>query len=162
MPDIVRATPDHWGLVREIRLRALSADPAAFGQSWETESAYDDDVWKARVSEAAWFLAVVDEDTPVAVVASRHEEDSPETERELQAMWVQSNQRGHGLAHDLADAVEEWAREDGASVLALYVHPSNEPAVKLYESLGFSATGDRWSVDEDDPQADWIKMARPL
>lgn len=161
MPEIVRANDEHWPLIREIRLRALSADPHAFGQSWETESTYDDAVWRERVNEAAWFLAL-DNDDPVAIVASRHEKDSPETERELQAMWVQSDFRGHGLAHDLADAVVEWARTDGAETLALYVHPSNEPAVALYKSLGFTSTGERWQVDEDDPQADWVKMAKVL
>src|SRR5690625_395583 len=86
MAEIIRAHDDDWSLVREIRLRSLSSDPAAFGQSWDKESTYEDKVWQKRVREAAWFLAM--EDTqPVAVVAARREADSPENERELQAMW---------------------------------------------------------------------------
>ena len=85
MADIIRAHDDDWSLVREIRLRSLSTDPAAFGQSWEKESTYDDAVWRQRVEDAAWFLAVED-GQPLAVVAVRHEADSPENERELQAM----------------------------------------------------------------------------
>ncbi len=161
MTDIVRAQSEHWPLVREIRLRALSADPAAFGQSWETESAYDETQWMQRVDEAAWFLAL-DGDTPVGLVASRHEEDSPASERELQAMWVQKDYRRRGLAQDLADSVFEWARSDGATTMALYVHPSSKNAIALYETLGFEDTGTRWKVDDDNPDADWNKMARAL
>lgn len=161
MTDIVHAHEEHWPLVREIRLRALSADPDAFGQSWETESTYDEAQWIERIAEAAWFLAL-DGDTPVGVVASRHEADSPESERELQAMWVQQDYRRRGLALDLADAVFEWARDDGAETMTLYVHPSSQSAIALYTALGFEDTGTRWKVDDDNPEADWNKMARAL
>ncbi|CAM4034847.1 GNAT family N-acetyltransferase [Helcobacillus massiliensis] len=160
MPEIIHAQDTDWPRVREIRLRALSADPYAFGQSWETESAYPDSVWQERVAESAWFLAL-EEGDPIGVVTTRHEADSPEEERELQAMWVQADFRKSGVARELADSVFEWAANDGASVVTLYVSPSN-PAVKMYEALGFTDTGDRWTVSEDDPKSAWIKMARPL
>ncbi len=102
----------------------LSSDPAAFGQSWEKESTYEDKVWKQRVGEAAWFLAV-ESGQPIGVVAVRHEADSPpENERELQAMWVTPpTSRKAGLAQRLAEAVIEWAKEDGADTVTLYVGP---------------------------------------
>lgn len=161
MADIIQARDEDWPLVREIRLRSLSSDPQAFGQSWEKESAYDESEWRARVEEAAWFL-LIDDDAPVALVASRHEDDSPANERELQAMWVSPGHRKIGIAQKLADAVFSWAGSDGAAVVTLYVGPTNAPARKLYDALGFTDTGDRWVVDEDEPDAAWIKMARPL
>ena len=160
MAEIIRANHETWHLVREIRLRSLSSDPAAFGQSWDRESTYDKQAWKDRVTEAAWFLAV-EEDQPVAVVATRHEEDSPTNERELQAMWVSPGSRKSGLAQALAEAVFTFATEDGADTVTLYVGPSNEPARRLYESLGFRDTGERWQVDEENPDSSWIKMSRP-
>lgn len=161
MAEITRAHDEDWSLVREIRLRSLSTDPAAFGQSWEKESTYEDSVWEQRVRDAAWFLAVEDAQ-PVAVVAVRHEEDSPANERELQAMWVTPESRHGGIAAKLAEAVIEWSREDGADTLTLYVGPRNEGARALYESLGFVDTGARWEVVEDDPDGAWLKMARGL
>lgn len=161
MADIIQAQDENWSLVREIRLRSLSADPAAFGQSWEKESTYDERVWRNRVQEAAWFLAV-DDDTPVAVVASRHEQDSPANERELQAMWVSPGSRKIGIAQQLADAVFAWAKQDGADTVTLYVGPRNAPARALYDALGFTDTGERWQVDETDPEASWIKMSRAI
>ncbi|UVY83871.1 GNAT family N-acetyltransferase [Brachybacterium sp. NBEC-018] len=159
MADIIRAHDDDWSLVREIRLRSLSTDPAAFGQSWEKESTYDDAVWRQRVEDAAWFLAVED-GQPLAVVAVRHEADSPENERELQAMWVTPTSRKTGLAQRLAEAVLAWAEEDGADTVTLYVGPSNVGATGLYRALGFQDTGERWQIVEDDPDGAWLKMAR--
>lgn len=161
MTDIFQAQDEHWSLVREIRLRSLSTDPRAFGQTWEKESTYDESQWRARVQEAAWFLAT-DDGTPVAVVASRHEEDSPANERELQAMWVSPAHRKSGIAQQLAEAVFTWAQQDGADTVTLYVGPTNQPARKLYDALGFTDTGDRWQVDDDDPDAAWTKMARSV
>ena len=161
MADINRAHDDDWSLVREIRLRSLSTDPAAFGQTWDKESTYEDSVWEQRVREAAWFLAV-EEGQPVAVVAARHEEDSPANERELQAMWVTPTSRHGGIAAKLAEAVFDWSREDGADTITLYVGPENTGARALYESLGFVDTGDRWEIIEGDPDSAWLKMARGL
>ena len=161
MAEIIRAHDDDWSLVREIRLRSLSTNPEAFGQSWDRESTYEDKVWKKRVREAAWFLAVED-GQPVAVVAVRHEQDSPANERELQAMWVTPKSRHSGIAGKLAEAVFDWAREDDADTITLYVGPQNTGARSLYESLGFTDTGDRWEVVEDDPDGAWLKVARGL
>ena len=161
MAEIIRAHDDDWSLVREIRLRSLSTNPEAFGQSWDRESTYEDKVWKKRVREAAWFLAVED-GQPVAVVAVRHEQDSPANERELQAMWVTPKSRHSGIAGKLAEAVFDWAREDDADTITLYVGPQNTGARSLYESLGFTDTGDRWEVVEDDPDGAWLKMTRGL
>ena len=161
MAEIIRAHDDDWSLVREIRLRSLSTNPEAFGQSWDRESTYEDKVWKKRVREAAWFLAVED-GQPVAVVAVRHEQDSPANERELRAMWVTPKSRHSGIAGKLAEAVFDWAREDDADTITLYVGPQNTGARSLYESLGFTDTGDRWEVVEDDPDGAWLKMARGL
>src|SRR5699024_6630610 len=108
-----------------------------------------------------WFLAV-DAGQPVAVVAVRHEEDSTENERELQAMWVSPSSRHSGIAQELAEAVFGWTAQDEGDTVTLYVGPDNEVAKGLYESLGFKDTGDRWEVVEDDPDAAWLKLARGL
>lgn len=161
MPQVIRAQQGDWARVREVRLRALTADPQAFGQDWSTESAYTEEQWRERIDEAAWFLAVKD-DAPIGIIITRWEADSPENEREFQGMWVQKDFRKAGVARELADSVFTWAKEDGADTVTLYVSPENMPAMSLYEDLGFSDTGERWVVQADDPDTAWIKLARPL
>ena len=66
------------------------------------------------------------------------------------------------LAQALAQAVIDWAREDGAEAVTLYVGPRNTIAKSLYESLGFEDTGDRWQIVDDDPDGAWLKLSRGL
>ena len=71
----------------------------------------------------------------------------------------------HGAVQSVDRAVrvlETIAREDGASMVTLYVSPASKPAIALWESLGFTDTGERWQVDDDDPSTTWPKFARPL
>ena len=49
--------------------------------------------------------------------------------------------RGHGLARGIVLAVEEEARVQGVSVLNLDVRETQEAAIQLYQSLGYSHYG---------------------
>lgn len=49
--------------------------------------------------------------------------------------------RGHGLARELAQAVENAAREQGFAVLNLDVRATQTAAIRLYESLGYVRWG---------------------
>lgn len=161
MTDIVRATGDDWQLVREIRLRSLSSDPAAFGATWEEESAFPDSVWTDRITSFAWFLAV-DGSEPIGVIACRAEDEDKPDDRELQAMWVVQSYRRQGVGGQLIEKVMEWAKEDGASTVSLYVGPSNDAAIRSYEHSGFSDSGERWEYDPDDPKSAWICLVRDV
>jgi RimJ/RimL family protein N-acetyltransferase len=50
--------------------------------------------------------------------------------------------RGHGLAHPILAAALAHAREAGLTSLELHVFKDNEPAIRTYERLGFTITGD--------------------
>ena len=50
--------------------------------------------------------------------------------------------RGHGLARLLTTRVEEGARALGYQVLNLDVRETQEPAIRLYESLGYQRWGE--------------------
>jgi ribosomal protein S18 acetylase RimI-like enzyme len=53
--------------------------------------------------------------------------------------------RGHGLARQLTEGVEDRARELGYHVLNLDVRETQEAAIRLYESMGYA----RWGVHPD-------------
>ena len=50
---------------------------------------------------------------------------------------VDSAFEGQGVGRILLDKAEEWAREQGCSLLTLYVFSNNSRARKVYEKLGF-------------------------
>ena len=55
----------------------------------------------------------------------------------LTTFFVAPWARGHGLAREIIEAVEETARADGFEFLQLDVRESQEAAIQLYLALGF-------------------------
>lgn len=58
-------------------------------------------------------------------------------------LYVEEDFRGRGAAKRLMDVVEEWARGQDLERIGLVVGSDNEPAVRLYETLGFSQESQR-------------------
>jgi GNAT superfamily N-acetyltransferase len=58
---------------------------------------------------------------------------------ELQAMWVDDEHRGHGLARALMAAAESEARERGCGLVTF--HAYDLLTAGLYERLGYEAVG---------------------
>jgi putative acetyltransferase len=56
-------------------------------------------------------------------------------------LMVARSSRRRGIGRALMTAVEAWAREVGVTKLELHVFPYNEPAIRLYESLGYEREG---------------------
>lgn len=51
---------------------------------------------------------------------------------------VDSSFEGQGVGRVLLDKAEAWAREQGCSLLTLYVFSNNSRARKIYEKFGFA------------------------
>ena len=61
---------------------------------------------------------------------------------QLMHAFIAPYARGHGLARLLTERVEDAARTLGYQVLNLDVRETQEPAITLYESLGY----ERWGI----------------
>lgn len=74
------------------------------------------------------------------VLAGVHSDSSMWKHREwaeIEALFVDKEWRGSGLAQELLDAVYDWAEKQGQSVVQLYVTATNERAINLYQNEGF-------------------------
>ncbi len=142
-----RLGPSDWALLRDVRLRALSDAPYAFGSTFEEESQRGDAWWKSSVERfewhegvtLAWFVAE-EGDELVGIVAGlppNDEEDCPE----IISMWVDPRRRGSGIADRLLTAAVDWAIQEGAQTISLGVADGNERARRFYQRAGFVATG---------------------
>jgi len=56
---------------------------------------------------------------------------------ELAKMAVSPSHRGHGLGERLGQAVIDWSRQAGATILFLVTNSRLANAIRLYERLGF-------------------------
>lgn len=149
------ATPDDWQASRDIRLRALTQDPAAFCSSLERESAFDEMQWRDRMLSGITVLAWGDA-VPIGTVTVRPDPHEA-AGSELVAMWVDPAHRHSGLADSLVTSIVDLAVAEGAREVTLWVAEDNVRARSLYERLGFELTGER---DAMRPGVDQIRMRR--
>ncbi|WP_223839862.1 GNAT family N-acetyltransferase [Saccharopolyspora pogona] len=98
--------------LREARLRALAADPDAFGSTLDREWAESMEFWRERLARGPWFLAWSGR-AAVGVVAAVPARTSGE--HQLEAMWVAPEWRRKGVAEALVDAVLSSSRTNGAT-----------------------------------------------
>ncbi|GAA1968573.1 GNAT family N-acetyltransferase [Amycolatopsis minnesotensis] len=137
MVDLREVAEDDWERLREVRLTALGEAPEAFSSSYAREVDFTEADWRARLRTGPWFLAL-DNARAVGIASGLPRPD----EWLLAAMWVAPAARGRGVGAALVDAVAAAAAEHGFPVLALQVQEDNTAARRLYERLGFTATGE--------------------
>jgi ribosomal protein S18 acetylase RimI-like enzyme len=129
---------------RELRLRALATDPAAFGSSFERESQYPEEKWTdwtvrgaTSPSEATWVA-----EAPDGRLVGMIGVFSKEEVFHLWGLWVLSSHRGAGIGSALVDALIAWTGASRPTAeLRLHVAPSQRAAIRLYLSRGFLPTG---------------------
>jgi ribosomal protein S18 acetylase RimI-like enzyme len=129
---------------RELRLRALSTDPTAFGSSYEREAQYSDERWSdwtkrgaLSATEATWVAEAPDGRLVGMIGVFRADEVY-----HVWGLWVLSSHRGAGVGGALLDELIAWAgRSAPTSELKLHVAPSQRAAIRLYLSRGFLPTG---------------------
>ncbi len=134
-----------WQRYRDVRLRALKESPDAFGSTYEGSIMFTDEQWKDRLAQATPDLdlpmtALVDEQFVCLGWATIPREESHTVH--FYQMWVDPEFRGRGLGHTLMETALSWARGRGARTMELEVTCGDRPARRLYERLGFRATGE--------------------
>ena len=157
---------DEWEALRDVRLRAL-ADPdaeIAFGEPLETARARPEQDWRDLAARGAAgetdrvVVAVDDHGSLVGMTAAFLEREG--TSALVWGMWIDPEQRRLGLARRLLGSLAEWAATVGAKRLRLHATEPNDVARRLYESVGFTPTGERerhrtdvdyWAIELERP-----------
>lgn len=145
---IDQLTEDDWQVLRDIRIRALTEDSAAFGSSLEREQGFKEGHWRMRLRASPWFVAFVNEDAAgLAGVIS--EPGAPASERHVIGLWVAPEHRGSGVGDELLAAADRWASADGATLLSLWMMSDNPVAESVYRRAGYAPTGVRMPAPRD-------------
>jgi len=147
MIEIAAADESAWRAWREIRLRALSEAPYAFGSTYESWVDAPESQWRERLSGDGLHL-LASEGGVLCGMASGVGGDREGT-IELISMWVEPVMRGRGVVDVLIDGIAQWAAER-SDELWLAVTPTNERAIAAYRRCGFEAVED----EQGDPLRD--------
>jgi len=137
---VCRLAADQWQAYRAIRLAMLAESPSAFGSTLAEATAYDETIWRQRLTDNAVFVADL---AGVQVGSATHADSwaADPSEAYLVGMWVSPPARGSGAAQALVDAVIAQASAAGKRRVILDVVDTNMVARALYERCGFAATG---------------------
>ena len=134
--EVRNLAPDEWATHRQVRLAALRANPEAFGASLQSNEQMGEEDWRRRTDSQSWFAFVDQEPAGMARLWF-----DPQTKPipEIIALWVDDRFRGSGVGRELMNAALTCAAQ-AAGQAQLWVVTSNQPAIRLYESFGFTKT----------------------
>ena len=138
--ELRRLSPEDAALFREIRLEGLQGDPDAFGSAFEVESAQPLAHFAERLGRSIVLGAF--RGPELLGVAGFAVQPGPKHAHKglLWGMYVRPAARQIGIARRLVEAIIEKARER-VELIQLSVISENEPARRLYASLGFQEYG---------------------
>jgi RimJ/RimL family protein N-acetyltransferase len=124
---------------------AVSAEPEAWLISTEWRGVAEERRFirvVRRHPDAVVFVAELDGELVGRLSLARDQHPASGHVADL-GLMVDGRHRRQGIGRALMEAAAEWARESGVSKLELHVFPWNEPAIALYESLGYVKEGYR-------------------
>ncbi len=149
-------------IYRDIRLEALLASPEAFSSAYETESAEPLASFAGRLQRSTVFGAFEGSDL-VGIAGFFNQIGRKQAHKGvLWGMYVRSKARRAGIGRRLAETVIDHASRQ-VELIQLTVVSGNEPARRLYASLGFSEYGtERNALKHDGHYWDEVLMAKPL
>ena len=146
-------TEDDWPRLRDIRLKALDTDPAAFLASHETEVAFAEQRWRQEFTRGEWHVMRAAEQGPerqdVGLLGVTRLPVTPSWGRYLEYLWVAPGVRQRGVASNLLRTVLDQLRDSGVRTVWLYILDGNTPAMRLYQRFGFQSTNDVQLLPDD-------------
>src|SRR5215213_4333232 len=127
-----------------MRLEALQSEPAAFSSSYEETLAWSDEDWQRRLGDARrMHLLARAQRQPIGIVGGYlGSDDGDESVAQIFGMYVRSEHRGKGIGRLLLTSlIDRLSTLPQIATIRLGVTETQEPARRLYESVGFQVVG---------------------
>ncbi|MTT31434.1 GNAT family N-acetyltransferase [Terrilactibacillus sp. BCM23-1] len=128
----------------DLRLEALQNSPEAFAASYEEEKDQSFEKYKSRFqSQDSFTFGAFENEKLIGVVTLVKEKKLKLKHRaNIFAMYVSPEKRGIGAGKSLMlEAIKKAKELEGIEQIYLTVVTTNDPAKRLYSSLGFKAFG---------------------
>lgn len=161
--EIVELGAEQWSELKELRLRALKDAPRAFGQTYEEGAAQGESEWRARMKSGR-YLCVREGGKLVGMLCIvRQKGEKVQHVVNIYSVYVAPEARGKGVGKALMQRAIQEATDGSTVKIRLAVAADNEPALALYESMGFQKIADyKKELNVDGEYIDEIGMERFL
>ena len=135
---IRRFLPHEAGAYKAIRLEALALDRGMFGNSYETEAAFDDAHWgdRLRNPDVACF-GLFDGEALIGLTSILRDAER-RAEAYMTQSYIRKAYRGRGLSAMLYEARIGWAREVGIARLLIGHRERNAASAAAIRRYGFA------------------------
>jgi GNAT superfamily N-acetyltransferase len=138
--------PDEWERLKQIRIRALTANPEAFGaKSTEVMSQPKDD-W-LKLYEKEDYLIASSGGVDVGMLYIEVLKGDHGATCWIGGCWTDPDFRGIGVMRSLFNYIDDHASEKGWQRQGLGVWADNLVAINSYKSLGFAFAGEKMLGD---------------
>jgi RimJ/RimL family protein N-acetyltransferase len=138
--------------LKDLRLRALKDSPGCFLSTFDDELEFQKQrQWAREFDRGSWYAAVRGSDD-IGLIGFTREPDMSLSEYYIEFMWVaresgNTNIRKHGVGEYMLLSRLDELRRTGLKRVYLWVLTGNDTAVRLYERVGFTLTGERQRVE---------------
>lgn len=146
--EIITLPPKRWPEAKRLRLEALRGAPTAFASSFADEEAFGADVWIARLRSAfkrdgnLTLYAEVEGELIGMAGAGWSSKAKLRHVAEVYSVYVSPAQRGIGIASQLMRRLlDDLSTLPQLEKVCLTVNSAGQPAISLYERLGFEKLG---------------------
>ena len=142
--SVVALGPRGWRDLRAIRLEALQSEPAAYSSSYEETLGRSVEHWQQRLAnDQSVHLLARAQGRPISMLGGYlGSDDADDSVAVVFGMYVASQHRGKGIGRLLLTTlIDRLSAFPQITTIRLGVTETQDPARKLYESVGFQVVG---------------------
>ena len=134
--------PDEWERLKQIRIRALTANPEAFGAKLTKVMSQPKDDW-LKLYEKEDYLIASNGGIDVGMLYIEVLKGDHGATCWIGGCWTDPDFRGIGVMRSLFNYIDDHASEKGWQRQGLGVWADNLVAINSYKSLGFAFAGEK-------------------
>ena len=134
--------PDEWERLKQIRIRALTANPEAFGAKLTKVMSQPKDDW-LKLYEKEDYLFASNGGIDVGMLYIEVLKGDHGATCWIGGCWTDPDFRGIGVMRSLFNYIDDHASEKGWQRQGLGVWADNLVAINSYKSLGFAFAGEK-------------------
>jgi ribosomal protein S18 acetylase RimI-like enzyme len=160
--QIIQFSPADAASYRELRLEGLRLNPEAFGSTYDFEKDQLLDRYTGWLTNSTIFGAYQNSELVGTASFTQLSGQKDSHKGLLRAMYVRPTARRSGAGRQLVQAIINHARPK-VEQLQLAVVSTNQPALRLYQSLGFQQYGlEKNALKHNNQYSDEILMSLDL